>query len=133
MSLNRVTIIGHLGQDPELRYLTNGQAVGRFSVATEEPYTDKDGQRQERTEWHQIVVFGKVAETCGKYLSKGRQVYVEGRLRTREYEARNNGGKRQRTEIVASRVQFLGTPPTDAKGATVGEESVPPPDEDVSF
>jgi single-strand DNA-binding protein len=133
MSLNRVTIIGHLGQDPGLRYLTNGQAIGRFSVATDEPYTDKDGQRQERREWHQIVVFGKVAETCGKYLSKGRQVYVEGRLRTREYEARNNGGKRQRTEIVASRVQFLGTPPTDAKGATVVEEPVPPPDEDVSF
>ena len=64
MSLNRVTIIGHLGQDPELRYLANGQAVGRFSVATDEPYTDTEGRRQERTEWHQIVVFGKVAETC---------------------------------------------------------------------
>lgn len=74
MSLNRVTIIGHLGQDPELRYLTNGQALGRFSVATDESYTDKEGNRQERTEWHQIAVFGKVAEMCGKYLAKGRQV-----------------------------------------------------------
>jgi single-strand DNA-binding protein len=132
MSLNRVTIIGHLGQDPELRHLVNGQAAGRFSVATDEPYTDKDGQRQERTEWHQIVVFGKVAETCGKYLSKGRQIYVEGRLRTREYEAQNSGGKRQRTEIVASRVQFLGTPPTDAKGATAVEEPLPA-DAEVPF
>jgi single-strand DNA-binding protein len=102
MSLNRVSIIGHLGQDPELRYLTNGQALGRFSVATDESYTDKEGNRQERTEWHQIAVFGKVAEMCGKYLAKGRQIYVEGRLRTREYEVRNNGGRRQRTEIVAS-------------------------------
>jgi single-strand DNA-binding protein len=133
MSLNRVSIIGHLGQDPELRYLTNGQALGRFSVATDESYTDKEGNRQERTEWHQIAVFGKVAEMCGKYLAKGRQVYVEGRLRTREYEARNNGGKRQRTEIVASRVQFLGTLPTDAKGATMVEEPVPPADSEVPF
>ena len=133
MSLNRVTIIGHLGQDPELRFLTNGQALGRFSVATDESYTDHEGNRQERTEWHQIVVFGKVAETFRKYLSKGRQVYIEGRLRTREYETRNNGGKRQRTEIVASRVQFLGTAPPDAKGAMAVEEPVPPPDEDVTF
>lgn len=133
MSLNRVTIIGHLGQDPELQHLVNGQAAGRFSVATDEPYTDKDGKRQERTEWHQIVVFGKVAETCGKYLSKGRQIYVEGRLRTREYEAQNSGGKRQRTEIVASRVQFLGTPPTDAKGATAVEEPLLPADAEVPF
>ena len=133
MSLNRVTIIGHLGQDPELRYLTNGQAVGRFSVATGESYADREGNRHERVEWHQIVVFGKVAETCGKYLAKGRQVYVEGGRRTREYEAKNNGGKRQRTEIVASRVQFLGTPPTDAKGATAVEEPVLPPDSEVPF
>jgi single-strand DNA-binding protein len=133
MSLNRVTIIGHLGQDPELRYVGNGQAVGRFSVATDESYTDREGNRQERTEWHQVVLFGKVAETCEKYLAKGRQVYVEGRLRTREYEAKGNGGKRQRTEIVASRVQFLGTPPADAKGATAVEEPVPPADSEVPF
>ena len=133
MSLNRVTIIGHLGQDPELRYLTNGQAAGRFSVATDESYTDKEGNRQERTEWHQVVLFGKMAETCEKYLAKGRLVYVEGRLRTREYEAKNNGGKRQRTEIVASRVQFLGPSPTDAKGATAIEEPVSPAEPEVPF
>ena len=133
MSLNRVTIIGHLGQDPELRYLTNGQAVGRFSVATDESYTDKEGNRKERTEWHQVVLFGKMAETCEKYLAKGRLVYVEGRLRTREYEAKNNGGKRQRTEIVASRVQFLGTSPADAKGATAVGELVPPAEPEIPF
>lgn len=133
MSLNRVTIIGHLGQDPEIRHLASGQAVGRFSVATDEPYTDKEGKRQERTEWHQVVVFGRMAETCEKYLARGRQVYVEGRLRTREYEAKNNGGKRQRTEIIANRVQFLGTPPSDAKVATAVEEPVPPADSEVPF
>ncbi len=133
MSLIRVTIIGHLGQDPEIRHLANGQTVGRFSVATDEPYTDKEGNRQERTEWHQIAVFGKVAETCEKYLVRGRQVYVEGRLRTREYEAKNNGGKRQRTEIIANRVQFLGTSPVDAKVAVAVEEPVPPADSEVPF
>jgi single-strand DNA-binding protein len=124
MSLNRATIIGHLGQDFELRYLlTNGQPVASFSVATDEAFTDKNGERQERVDWHQIVVYGKLAETCHKYLSKGRQIYVEGRLRTREYEARDNGGKRQRTEIIASRVQFLGTPPADARTAEVSGDS----------
>jgi len=123
MSLNRATIIGHLGQDPELRYLpTSGQPVTGFSVATDESFTDKDGQRQERTDWHQVVVYGKAAENCHKYLTRGREVYVEGRLRTREYEARDNGGKRQRTEIIASRVQFLGTP----TGASVGGEAEEP-------
>ena len=82
-----------------------------YSIATDETFTDKQGQKQERVEWHQIVAFGKLAETCNQYLKKGRQVYVEGRLRTREFEVKNNGGKRQRTEIVASRVQFLGPPP----------------------
>jgi single-strand DNA-binding protein len=133
MSLNRVTIIGHLGQDPELRHLPSGQTVGRFSVATDEPYTDKEGKRQERTEWHSIVVFGKVAESCGKHLSKGREVYVEGRLRTREYEAKNNGGKRQRTEIVANRVLFLGAPPADAKGAAAVEEPPLPAETEAPF
>jgi single-strand DNA-binding protein len=120
MSLNKVMVIGHLGQDPELRYLpTSGQPVTGFSVATDESFTAKDGSRQERVQWHNIVVYGKAAESCKEYLKTGRQVYVEGRLRTREYEARNNGGKRQRTEIIAQRVQFLGVPPADAKAAEV--------------
>ena len=122
MSLNRATIIGYLGQDLELRNLpTNGQPVVSFAVATDESFTDKDGNRQERVDWHQVVVYGKLAETCHKYLSKGRQLYVEGRLRTREYEARGNGGKRYRTEIIAQRVQFLGPRP-DLPAGGGGEE-----------
>jgi single-strand DNA-binding protein len=129
MSLNRATIIGYLGQDLELRNLpTNGQPVVSFAVATDESFTDKDGNRQERVDWHRVVVYGKLAETCHKYLSKGRQLYVEGRLRTREYEARDNGGKRYRTEIIAQRVQFLGARPDlpaggDGKEPAASEEA----------
>jgi len=97
--------------------------VANFSVATDEVFTDKEGNRREQVDWHHIVVYGRAAEACKEYLTKGRQVYVEGRLRTREYEARNNGGKRQRTEIIASRVQFLGTPPADAKATEVSGDS----------
>src|SRR5580700_10395681 len=110
MSLNRATVSGNLGGDPELNRLPSGQPAVGFSIATDETFTDKEGQKQERVEWHQIVAFGKLAETCNEYLKKGRQVYVEGRLRTREFEVKHNGGKRQHTEIVASRVQFLGPP-----------------------
>jgi single-strand DNA-binding protein len=131
MSLNRATIIGYLGQDPELRNLpTNGQPVVSFAVATDESFTDKGGIRQERVDWHRVVVYGKLAETCHKYLSKGRQIYVEGRLHTREYEARDNGGKRYRTEIIAQRVQFLGTRPDLPTG---GEGEEPAASEDTPF
>jgi single-strand DNA-binding protein len=131
MSLNRVSLIGHLGQDPELRYLpTSGQPVTGFSIATDESFTGKDGNRQERVEWHNIVVFGKLAETCAKYLSKGRQLYVEGRLQTREFESKNGGGKRQRAEIVAQRVQFLGPRPEAPAG---GEAEEPAASEEVPF
>ena len=131
MSLNRVSLIGHLGQDPELRYLPNsGQPVTGFSIATDESFTGKDGNRQERVEWHNIVVFGKLAETCAKYLSKGRQLYVEGRLQTREFESKNGGGKRQRAEIVAQRVQFLGPRPDAPMG---GEADEPVASEEVPF
>jgi single-strand DNA-binding protein len=128
MSLNRAMIIGNLGGDPMLRNLPSGQSAVGFSIATDESFTDKEGQRQERVEWHQIVAFGKLAETCNQYLKKGRQVYVEGRLRTREFEAKNSGGRRQRTEIVASRVQFLGAPPTDRAEASAVEEPFAPSD-----
>ncbi len=113
MSLNKVMIIGHLGQDPEIRYTPTGLPVVNFSVATDEAYVDKEGKRQERVEWHRVVVIGKPALTCHEYLRKGRQVFAEGRLRTREWES--NGTNGRRTEIVASRVQFLGAPPSDAK------------------
>jgi single-strand DNA-binding protein len=131
MTLNRITIIGHLGQDPDLRYLpTSGQPVTGFSVATDESFTGKDGSRQERVQWHNIVVFGKLAETCTKYLGRGRQVYVEGRFRTREFEDKNSGGKRQRAEIVAQRVQFLGARPEAPIG---GEAEEPATSEETPF
>jgi single-strand DNA-binding protein len=129
MSLNRATVIGYLGADPELRYLPSGQPVVNFAVATDEAFVDKQGQKQERVEWHHVVAFAKLAETCKEYLKKGRQVYVDGSLRTREFEAKNNGGKRQRTEIVASRVQFLGAPLTERADAAAGEEPPLPAEE----
>src|SRR3984957_14822303 len=131
ITLNRVTIIGDLGQNPELRYLpTSGEPVTGFSVATDESFTGKDGDRQERVQWHNIVVFGKLAETCSKYLGRGRQVYVEGRFRTREFEDKNGGGKRQRAEIVAQRVQFLGSRPEASVG---GEAEEPAASEETPF
>ena len=106
-SLNKVMIIGNLGADPELRYTNNNQAVTTLSVATHEAWGGKDGsERQERTEWHKVVVFGRTAENCANYLKKGRSVFVEGRLQTRDWEDKD-GNKRYTTEIVANTVQFL--------------------------
>ncbi|MBC75694.1 MAG: single-stranded DNA-binding protein [Halobacteriovoraceae bacterium] len=108
MSVNKVILLGRLGQDPELKYTPSGAAVCNFSMATSESWADKaTGQKQERTEWHRIVVWGKLAELCNQYLSKGRQAFVEGRLQTRSWED-NNGQKRYTTEINASTVQFIG-------------------------
>ena len=109
-SVNKVIIVGNLGRDPEVRYTTSGQAVANFSVATSDRWTDKSsGQPQERTEWHRIVVWGKQAENCGKYLKKGRSVYIEGRLQTRDYaDPKDSTQKRYVTEIIASQIQFLG-------------------------
>ena len=106
-SLNKVMLIGRLGRDPEIRYSQQGLAVVNFSIATNEYWTDKNtGDRQEKTEWHNIVVFGKQAETCEKYLSKGKEVYIEGRLQTSNYE--KDGQTHYNTKIVASNFQFLG-------------------------
>lgn len=110
--VNKVIIIGRLGQDPEMKAVGQGATVTRLNVATSENWTGKDGQKQERTEWHRIVVWGKLAEICGKYLAKGRQVYVEGRLQTRSWE--DNGQKKYSTEIVANTVQFLGSANSEA-------------------
>jgi len=130
MSLNRAMVIGYLGHDPETRLLPSGQPVVSFSVATDESFTDKNGDKQERVEWHSIVAFSQLGEICAEHLKKGRQVFVEGRLRTREYEVKSNGGKRQRTEIIASRVQFLGARPVeDTVGATAEEIPTPPAEE----
>ncbi len=105
--VNKVIVVGRLGTDPEVKTVTGGNSVARLSIATSENWTDKQGQKQERTEWHRVVVWGKLAELCGKFLSKGRQVYVEGRLQTRSWEDQQ-GQKRYATEIVANTVQFLG-------------------------
>lgn len=107
MSVNKVIIVGRLGADPEVKAVGQGQTVARLSIATSEAWTGKDGQKQERTEWHRVTVWGRQAENCGKHLSKGRQVYVEGKLQTRSWEDQQ-GQKKYSTEIVASTVQFLG-------------------------
>jgi single-strand DNA-binding protein len=108
MAVNKAILVGNLGRDPELRYLPSGQTVANFTLATSDSYTDRGGSKQERTDWHNIVVYGKQAELCGQYLKKGRQVYVEGRISNRQWEAKDGTGKRYRTEIVAQRIQFLG-------------------------
>jgi len=106
VSVNKVIVIGNLGQDPELKHTTTGSAVANFSVATSESWMDKQGQKQEKTEWHRIVVWGKTAESCSKHLNKGSQVYVEGSLQTRQWDD-EEGKKRYMTEIRANTVQFL--------------------------
>src|SRR5687767_2230317 len=106
-SVNKVIVIGNLGADPELRYTPGGQAVCDLRVATTDQWTDKAGERKEQTEWHRIVVWGKQAENCAQYLAKGRQVYVEGRLRTRQWDDKD-GNKRYTTEVKADRITLLG-------------------------
>jgi len=108
--VNKAILIGHLGRDPELRYTQSGAAVCNFSIATSEKWTDRSGEKQERTEWHNIVTWSKTADFCAQYLSKGSLVYVEGRIQTREWEDKE-GGKRKATEIVAYSVQALDRAP----------------------
>ncbi|MDR3608088.1 MAG: single-stranded DNA-binding protein [Oligoflexia bacterium] len=107
MSVNKVILVGRLGQNPEVRYTPSGAAVANFSVATNESWNDKSGQKQERTEWHRVVVWGKLAELCNQFLVKGRQVYLEGRLQTRQWQDKD-GQTKYTTEIQAQTVQFLG-------------------------
>lgn len=122
MSVNKVIILGRLGQDPELKYTPGGMAVCNFTLATSESWADKAGQKQERTEWHRIVVWGKLAELCNQYLTKGRQAFVEGSLQTRSWDDKS-GQKRYTTEINAKTVQFIGGAST---GASTGRESSGP-------
>jgi single-strand DNA-binding protein len=107
MSLNKVMLIGNLGRDPEVRFTQGGTPVANFTLATNERWTDQSGEKQERTEWHRIVVWGKQAEIAGEYLRKGRQIFVEGALQTREWTDKD-GHKRYTTEIKAMRFQMLG-------------------------
>ncbi len=147
-SVNKVILIGNLGRDPELRYTASGQGVTNFTLATNERWRDKDGNNQERTEWHRIVVWGKSAENCAQYLQKGRSVYVEGRLQTRDWEDKE-GNKRQTTEIVAQNVTFLGSreggrggsspvsssqaPSSQASSSQAPSSQAPPDGDDIPF
>jgi single-strand DNA-binding protein len=117
MAINKAIVIGNLGANPQIHALPSGENVVNLSLATNERFTDRKGEKQQRTEWHRIVAFGKLAETCGQFLSKGRRVYVEGRLTTREYEAKDGSGKRYRTEIVARQIRFLDRQRAGAKSA----------------
>ena len=117
--VNKAILVGNLGRDPEIRYTPNGTAVATFSLAT----TERVGaDREERTEWHRIVAFGRLAEICGEYLAKGRQIYLEGRIQTRDWEDRD-GNKRTTTEIVANQMQMLGSPPSGGSGRSAGSRS----------
>ena len=118
--VNKVILVGRLGADPEMKYTSTGLGVCRFNLATTERWTGKDGQKQERTEWHRIVVWAKLGELCNEYLRKGRQAYVEGRLQTRSWEDKE-GNKKYTTEVVANTVQFLGSP--DQGGRSLSQDS----------
>jgi single-strand DNA-binding protein len=122
--VNKVTVMGRLGNDPEIRYTSLGTPIVRFNVATNESWTDKDGSKKEHTEWHRIVVWGKLGENCNEYLAKGRQVYIEGKLKTSSYEDKA-GIKRYSTEIVARDVQFLGEPQSKS-GASFSQNKQEP-------
>ena len=142
--VNKVILIGRLGRDPEVRNTPSGQPVTNFTVATNRVYNDRDGNRQEQTEWHQIVCWGRQAEIAGRYLTKGRQIYIEGRLQTRSWEDRQSGDKRYRTEVICENFQMLG-PRGDVGGDAGGERpggsgggggdyfSAPPEDDDIPF
>ena len=140
--INKVMLIGRLGQDPEVRYTPDGTAVANFSIATSEEWKDKNsGEKRERTEWHRIVAWRRLGEICGEYLSKGRQVYIEGRIQTRSWEDKD-GNKRYTTEVIASDVQFLGgrdsavaAGPSAGAQDTGGQAPSPqgPQDDDIPF
>jgi single-strand DNA-binding protein len=136
--VNKVILIGRLGADPEVRYTNSGTPVATFRMATSVNFTNKNGEKTDKTEWHRIVAFGRLGEICGEYLAKGKQVYVEGRLQTREWEDRD-GNKRRTTEIIANIMQMLGAA-SDQVRADVSEVSAPGDDipdigkeEDVPF
>jgi single-strand DNA-binding protein len=135
-SVNKVILIGNLGKDPELRYAPSGAAVTSFSIATTEQWKDQEGNPQERTTWHNIVVWGKLAEIAAEYLKKGRKVYIEGRLQYRDYETKD-GNKRSVTEVVVSDLVMLGGPRQDGgekeEGSSTGSPSVSEEKDDLPF
>jgi single-strand DNA-binding protein len=134
--VNKVILIGNLGANPEVKYLSNGTTVANFRMATTENRVNRSGEKTAITEWHRIVAFGRLAEICGEYLNKGKQVYIEGRLRTRSWEDKD-GNRKWTTEIVAIQMQMLGAAPTEVsaseKEVEIEPEGVPGPDDDVPF
>lgn len=136
-SVNKVIVVGNLGADPEVRFTPGGQSVCNFRIATTEDWKDKQGVKQERTEWHRIVVWGKLAELCGEHLKKGRQAYVEGKLQTREWTDKESR-KNYSTEIIASNIVFLGSRgpaprPDEMAPGQAGSPSDEHPDDDIPF
>jgi single-strand DNA-binding protein len=136
MSVNKAILVGRLGRDPETRYTSGGQAVANFTLATDETYKDRSGERQKRTEWHRVVLWGKLAEIAQQYLKKGMLVYVEGRIQTRQWEDKRDGQKRQTTEIVGTTMRMLGSRgegagigPGAGRGADTDTEAMLPSDE----
>lgn len=139
--VNKVILIGNLGANPEVRFTQGGSAVANLRLATTERYTDRNGQKQEQTEWHRVVLFGRQAEVAQQYLTKGRQVYIEGRIRTRQWQDQQ-GQKRYSTEIVATNMQLIGgrpDRPAEDMGATVPPDDHTAdnfgggPDDDIPF
>jgi len=136
--VNKVILIGNLGANPQVKYLSSGTTVANFRMATTENRVNRAGEKITLTEWHRVVAFGRLAEICGEYLNKGKQVYIEGRLRTRSWEDKS-GNKRSTTEIIAARMQMLGVPGappevTDVEKDYEMDQEVPPgSDDDVPF
>jgi single-strand DNA-binding protein len=126
LGVNKVILVGNLGADPEVRYSSTGTAVTNFRIATSENWTNREGGRETRTEWHRVVAFGKLGEICAEYLNKGKQIFVEGRLRSRSWEDKE-GSKRWITEIVATNIVMLGTAGEQVKGVA-GESLEEPPE-----
>jgi len=133
-TLNKVLLIGNLGRDPEIRFLPSGQQVANFSIATKEVWTSKEGKKEEKVQWHRIVAFGKLAEICGEYLSKGRQVYIEGRLQSRDWETKD-GQKRSTVEVIVQNMILLGGKgaPSVSEPEEVTYEPEKESEEDVPF
>jgi single-strand DNA-binding protein len=117
MSVNKVILVGRLGKDPEIRSTPSGATVAKFSLATDERFTDKSGERQERTEWHNIVAWNKLADICGQYLKKGKLVYIEGSIRTDSWDDKESGQKKYRTEIIANTMRMLDKKGDDGGGS----------------
>ncbi len=130
--VNKVILIGNLGADPEMRYTQSGTAVANFRIATSERFKDQSGEWQERTEWHRVVFFGRTAEVCGEYLTKGRQIYVEGRLQTRSWEDKE-GATRYTTEVVGREMKMLGQKGDGGSPRNKTSRPAPPPEPPDDF